>query len=204
MKSVTVDDVLAQNPCDEYTRERIEELFAGRSSLTAPDVMLLDIPIEDRTWALNTCGLVPTRVCLEWIVECAEGVLPLFEDIEPGDTSLKKIVASVRKVLQRYHTPLPVEPADFSCWPTKAIYYRDWTASLIRIAVSSVEDVIRGGDPYFYAAPIFSMQAALKATFNEADSADHNDTARRVLERQLSKWHSERLHNLITAYERVF
>ena len=50
--SVTVLQIVDWCPCKEYTRQRIEELFAGRPALTAVDVSELAIPIEDRLWAL--------------------------------------------------------------------------------------------------------------------------------------------------------
>ena len=47
---------MAWNPCgwdsDGYTVERVTELFAGRDGLTAPDIAALDIPRQDRLWAL--------------------------------------------------------------------------------------------------------------------------------------------------------
>jgi hypothetical protein len=52
MKSVTVDQVMEWNPCDDYTAERVTELFAGREALTAQDIAALDISHADRLWAL--------------------------------------------------------------------------------------------------------------------------------------------------------
>jgi len=49
-RTVTVDQVMAWTPC--YTRERVEALFAGRECLTALEIADLDIPAEDRVWAL--------------------------------------------------------------------------------------------------------------------------------------------------------
>lgn len=43
----TVDDVLAMRPCSEYTRERIEELFGDRDTLTVSDVDALPISQDD-------------------------------------------------------------------------------------------------------------------------------------------------------------
>jgi len=60
MRRYTVDDIMALRPCSEYTRSRVEELWAGRDGLTAREIAALDIPIGDRTWALS-CLLGDSR-----------------------------------------------------------------------------------------------------------------------------------------------
>jgi hypothetical protein len=39
-------------PCPAYTRERLEELAAGRESLTVLEILDLDIPALDKLWAV--------------------------------------------------------------------------------------------------------------------------------------------------------
>ena len=51
-KSVTIKQVLDWTPCNRYTEEVIAELFIGRKSLTMQDIAELDIPTEDKVWAL--------------------------------------------------------------------------------------------------------------------------------------------------------
>ena len=53
MRRVTVDDIMAKKPCDEYPRERIEELWGGKEDLTLMEILDLDIPAEDRIWAVT-------------------------------------------------------------------------------------------------------------------------------------------------------
>ena len=53
MKKVTVDDIMAHYPCDEYPRERVEELWSGKESLTLTEILDLDIPAKDRIWAVT-------------------------------------------------------------------------------------------------------------------------------------------------------
>ena len=50
MKRWTVDDMMALSPC--YTRARVVELWGPRRGLTALDILDLDIPAQDRLWAL--------------------------------------------------------------------------------------------------------------------------------------------------------
>jgi len=60
MKSVTIEQVIAWQPCgwdgdddgENYTPQRIEMLFDGRESLTARDIAALDIPFQDIAWLL--------------------------------------------------------------------------------------------------------------------------------------------------------
>ena len=51
MTTWTIDHMLAQNPCPEYDRARITQLWAGRETLTTRDILDLDIPAKDRVWA---------------------------------------------------------------------------------------------------------------------------------------------------------
>lgn len=48
----TIDEVLAEGPCDpRYTRERLEELFAGRERMSLREIIdHPDVPAEDRVW----------------------------------------------------------------------------------------------------------------------------------------------------------
>jgi len=53
MRKVTVDDIMAHYPCEEYPRERVEELWGGKEDLTLTEILDLGIPTEDRIWAVT-------------------------------------------------------------------------------------------------------------------------------------------------------
>ena len=72
---VTIKQVLSWEPCEEYTRKRIEELFAGRETVTAPDILSMDIPARDRLWAVLREELVPANTLHEFACQCAEAAL---------------------------------------------------------------------------------------------------------------------------------
>lgn len=57
MRTVTVDEIMSWNPCDDYDRPRVESLFAGRESLTVHDIDALGISASDRLWAF--IGMMP-------------------------------------------------------------------------------------------------------------------------------------------------
>jgi len=60
MNSVTVDQVMSFRPCDPpYTRDYVTELFAGRETVTALDILDSGIPPEDKLWAVLRPELVP-------------------------------------------------------------------------------------------------------------------------------------------------
>jgi len=50
MHKITVDDIMAHYPCDEYPRERVEELWSGKESLTLTEILNLNTPARDRVW----------------------------------------------------------------------------------------------------------------------------------------------------------
>ena len=57
--SWTVDEMLAEKPCKEYTRERLEELWAGHERRDLLQILGLNIPATDKVWAC--CRDTPLR-----------------------------------------------------------------------------------------------------------------------------------------------
>ena len=73
---VTVDQIMAWDPCeDNYPRARIEELFAGRESMSALEITELDIPAKDIMWAALHEELFPAEILHEVACRCAEQAL---------------------------------------------------------------------------------------------------------------------------------
>jgi hypothetical protein len=75
MKTVTIEQVMGWDPCEEYTREKVEELFAGREVLTARDIVDLDISNEDKMWALLHNEFLSDRQMHLFACEVAEKAL---------------------------------------------------------------------------------------------------------------------------------
>jgi cobalamin biosynthesis Mg chelatase CobN len=48
--SWTVDEMLAERPCERYTRETLEELWNGKECLSLSDILEKDIPGADKSW----------------------------------------------------------------------------------------------------------------------------------------------------------
>ena len=88
MKSVTIEQVIAWQPCgydddddgENYTPQRIEMLFDGRESLTARDIAALDIPKRDVIWALLHKEFVTERQMHILACDFAESIVHLCGD----------------------------------------------------------------------------------------------------------------------------
>ena len=65
MRTLTVDDVMAYEPC--YTRERVEELFAGRTKMTIREICAVDVRAKDRVWLLTQDGVLDADMRDKWI-----------------------------------------------------------------------------------------------------------------------------------------
>ena len=62
---------MAWEPCeDNYPRERVEELFAGREALSAMEFLELDIPCEDILWAVLREELISAETLYEFGCRC--------------------------------------------------------------------------------------------------------------------------------------
>jgi len=65
----TIKDIIELDPCEEYTKERLKELWKGKKALSRRDILELDIPIDDRNWVIPQ--LVSTKVVTKWAQYCA-------------------------------------------------------------------------------------------------------------------------------------
>ena len=97
MKTVTIDQIMAREPCEEYPRERVEELFAGRESLTALELLDLEIPFQDRLWVFCKCGLLSAKDLRLFACDCAESALHIFEGKNPGDSRPREAISVARR-----------------------------------------------------------------------------------------------------------
>ena len=72
---VTISQVLAWRPCDTYATDRVRSLFGRRKALSATQIVALDIPAEDRLWALLHEELVCASGLRLFSADCAERAL---------------------------------------------------------------------------------------------------------------------------------
>ena len=71
MKTVTVDDVLALNPCSTYTRGKLAELWGAREAITCREYSELPVPADDRLWGMIRLWPKAVPTWLDVIVERA-------------------------------------------------------------------------------------------------------------------------------------
>jgi len=65
MNALTVDDIMAYRPC--YTRERVAELFAGRTSMTIREICAVETAAKDRVWFLTRSAVLDLDLRNQWI-----------------------------------------------------------------------------------------------------------------------------------------
>ena len=69
MTTFTIEDILELDPCEEYTEERLKELWKGKESLALREILELTIPIDDRNWVMPR--LVSVEIVVKWAHLCA-------------------------------------------------------------------------------------------------------------------------------------
>jgi hypothetical protein len=90
MTPITIDNVLAlPKLCSSYTRERLEQIFAGRTVMTSKEVLATDVNShevhskEDRIWTLSQPGILDIETSLRI---CTILLDPLMSYV--GDTQI--------------------------------------------------------------------------------------------------------------------
>ena len=74
-KRMTVDDIMGLRPCEGYSRERVEELWDGKDSLTICEILALPIPERDRLWVVLRPGILSYTMRLRFACDCGERVV---------------------------------------------------------------------------------------------------------------------------------
>jgi hypothetical protein len=139
LQTVTVDDVIALNPCGfhgqddgkNYTRVRIERLFAGRPELTALDILDLDIPAEDRLWAVLRTDFFPEREIHELACVFAERAVAILERHDPDEKRPRAAIEAKRRWLHGEITDRELDVARAAAWAASRDVARAaaWAAS---------------------------------------------------------------------------
>ncbi len=75
---IVIEQIMSLRPCPAYTLDRVRALWAGRESLTEDEIAALDIPAEDRTWAL--IHLLPAKKQRLFACWCVRQVWHLLTD----------------------------------------------------------------------------------------------------------------------------
>lgn len=97
---VTVSDVMSWRPC--YSHARVKELFAGRESLSALEILDLEIPAEDCLWAVLREQFLSSYQLRQLAADFAERVLPIFEARYPDDRRPRLAIEAARGAADAY------------------------------------------------------------------------------------------------------
>ena len=105
MKIITANDILSWQPCDRseedgynYSYELTDGKFADFSG-TALDVLKITdplIPDEDRLWVVLLNDVLPDTLLRAFACDCAERMLPIYEQHHPEDLRPRRCIETVR------------------------------------------------------------------------------------------------------------
>jgi len=86
---ISVQDILAFNPCDEYTEERIAELFKSvgcKKYITVDKLFKVNIPHQDFFWLILRNDFIPEKELHLIAIWCFERIAqPIWEKYYPED-----------------------------------------------------------------------------------------------------------------------
>ena len=99
MKKVfTKDYILENRGC--YSKSEVEELKCINSKTITLKQLFRDLPIKDFTWWLaKKCDLTLTQK-RQLAIDCADFVLPIFEEKYPEDQRPRKAIEAAKEVVK--------------------------------------------------------------------------------------------------------
>jgi hypothetical protein len=181
-EELTIDDVLALEPCLYYKRARIKTIFAGRAVAHPRDVLdvpdeLLKNPWPDRLWLLLRC-LAP-RDCALVAIRAARLALPFWRRRYPDDhRPALAIRAAIARLRGRSNNSETARAADAAAHAS-AFVADDHAAARVALAAAHAAlaalAALAGADADAYAAHVVAF-AARAAAFVAADAAVAADT----------------------------
>ena len=83
-----------KNPCDDYDEDTVRGLWGDNDCLSLCDILDLEIPAEDRIWAVTQ--FLCDRSNRLFAADCAESVLHLFEAERPNDNLPRLAIQAAR------------------------------------------------------------------------------------------------------------
>lgn len=126
--SITVEQIMAHDPCKDYPEERVRRLISeGKTPL---EILDLPIPAEDRIWVLTRSGMLPSVMQHEFALRCAEDALLIWEQYCPGDTRPRVAIETKRRWLGGEATDEELAAASGAAWAAE----RDAASATTRAA----------------------------------------------------------------------
>jgi len=119
---VTVKQIMEWDPCEGYTEEVVKGLFSGRIYLNAKQILDLDISIADKFWAVLREELIPAEILYEFGCQCAERVLPIWEEKYPDDDRPRKAIEAKRAWMRGEITDKELKEAGGSAYAGQSVF----------------------------------------------------------------------------------
>ena len=94
MRTLTINQIMKRvargiaqggNIDESYTRDRAIQLFAGRGTITALDILNADISVGEKFWLVLRPELMSEELLYIFACDCAEHVLPIAKKIYSND-----------------------------------------------------------------------------------------------------------------------
>jgi hypothetical protein len=163
MKKITVKKAVSWNSC--YSKDRIKELWAGRKHLTPLEILDLNIPPEDRLWAVLREEIIPAPylrwLACHWAEQCL--LHERAEGREPDPRSWKAVEVA-RLHAQSKVNDEELYAAEYAAW-SAAEYAAEYAA---RSAAQSAAEYAT------YAAIIECVKVMLR-WLDEQQLAEHEE-----------------------------
>ena len=165
LTAITVKMIMQWNSCEDYSEERVRQLFGDRESVSLLEVCNAEhIPVVDRLWLLLREEIIPAPVLHEFACWCAERALPAWEKRCPGDNRPRLAIEAKRAWLRGGETDEELAAARSAACGTTARVARYAAVEAARYA--SVE-----------AARVAAVEVARDAARSEMAVAWHDEQA---------------------------
>ena len=97
-KQLTVDDIMEWVMCKEWSREKVQEKFGKRKTVTPLQLAGAEgVSAQDKLWILLRPEIIPKKELQFLACDFAEDVLPIFEKEYPDDKRLRQAIEAKRK-----------------------------------------------------------------------------------------------------------
>ena len=176
MKSWTIDEMLAERPCEEYTQERITELWAGRERLSLLEILDLPILAKDIVWVICRRNALTPEQQAEWL-ECIVTRAIRNHALNCGIPTVEAWAQNWLDGTDRSSTAAAAWAAWTAVWASEAAWearaatWTAWAAAAARAAEA-------------WAAAAWAVEAAAAAAAWTAQAAAARAAAARAAERE--------------------
>ena len=116
-KQLTVDDIVKWVMCREWSREKVQEKFGKRKTVTPLQLAKAKgVSAEDKLWILLRPEIIPEKKLHLLACDFVEDVLPIFEKECPDDKRPHRAIEAKRKWLRGKISDKQLAEAEDAAW----------------------------------------------------------------------------------------